>query len=262
MFLWFIPLAATLQLPVAVATVALAALMGAFIWWNVLRPLRSRSPMLPMLRLRPWRPYAGWLSVAAVALVAFALATLTLHEQLAEWRFLPKLPGGPDLIPSHFLGHALGPVAMFIAVGVITPLVEEFGCRGKLQYRLERSLGITPAIVLTAVVFSLLHGLLVAPHHIPFALFVGWIVWRTGSIWTAVYVHALNNTAVLALLYLTHNPPTSQALPSWLWPVAIGGLLALGGLLIAVWRLNRLADSDIRGRASPPHAINSKLSTA
>jgi hypothetical protein len=245
-FLWLVPLVVALEMQVERATAALAVLAMAFIWWNVVRPLRSRPRAIALLRLRPWRRYAGWLTVAAVAQFALAFATLTLHEQLAAWRFLPKLPRGPDLVPPHFLGHALGPVAMFLAAVVITPLVEEFGCRGRMQYRLERAFGVLPAILIPAIIFTLLHGMLVAPHHLAFALFVGWVVWRTGSIWPAVYVHALNNAGVLALLYLTRDwAIASQDVPPWLWPYAIaGGLIALGGLLAASWRIHRVAQSD------------------
>ena len=245
-FLWLVPLVLALEMPVGRATAALAALGAVFIWWNIVRPLRSGSRSAASLRLRPWRHYVGWLTAAAAAQFVLALATLTLHEQLAEWRFLPNLPREPDLVPPHFFGHALGPVAMLLAVAIITPLVEEFGCRGRMQYRLERAFGVIPAILIPATIFSLLHGVVVAPHHLAFSLFVGWVVWRTGSIWTSVYVHALNTAGVLALLYLTRNwAVTSEDVPPWLWPyAAAGGLIALAGLLAASRRIHRIAEVD------------------
>lgn len=246
MYLWIVPIVAALQLRVEAATAALVALAVVFVVWNVARPLYSRPRLVASLRLRPWRRYAGWLTLATVAQFILAFASLVIHEQLAAWRFLPKLPSAPDLVPPDFFTHALGPVAMFLAVVIVTPLVEEFGCRGRMQHTLERAFGVVPAIVISAVIFSLLHGALVAVHHLAFALFVGWVVWRTGSIWTAVYVHALNNAAVLALLYLTHAWATSpQDVPLWLWPYAIAaGLIALGGLLAAAWRIHRIAQTD------------------
>jgi membrane protease YdiL (CAAX protease family) len=252
MFLWIIALMAALQLPVEAAAAVLVALTSLFVWRNVLRPQRSLPRTAAMFRLRPWRRYAGWLSVAALAQFAVAFATLILHHQLAEWRFLPRLPGAPDLVPRHFVGHPFSPVALFIAFSVMTPLVEEFAFRGKMQYRLERAFGLIPALAIPAVIFSLLHGVAIAAHHLPFALFVGWVVWRTGSIWTAVYVHALNNTAVLVLLYLTGESTTLDDIPPWLWPFSIAiGLLALGGLLVAARQIHRLAQ---RARAQTGNA--------
>jgi membrane protease YdiL (CAAX protease family) len=243
MFLWIVPIVVALEMRVERATVTLVALAAAFTWWNVVRPLRSRPRTVAWLQLGPWRQYAGWLTLAGVAQFVLAFATLVLHEQLAAWRFLPKLPSGPDLIPPDFLGHALGPGAMFLAAVVITPLVEEFGCRGRMQHRLEHTFGVVPAIVIPAITFCLLHGLLVAAHHLAFALFVGWVVWRTGSIWAAVYVHALNNAAVLVLVYLARGwDQSSETLPPWLWPSAIvAGVVALAGLLASGYRIHRIA---------------------
>lgn len=264
MFLWIVPVAVALEMEVERAIAVLIALGAVFVWWNVVRSLRSRPRIAASLRLRPWRRYAGWLTVAAVAQLVLALATLTLHEQLAEWRFLPKLPTGPDLVPSQFLEHALGPIAMLLAVALITPLVEEFGCRGRMQHRLERAFGIVPGVLIPAVIFSLLHGVVVAPHHLVFALFAGWVVWRTGSIWTAVYVHALNNAAVLALLYPRRNwAIASEDVPSWLWPYAIAaGMIAFCGLLAAGWRINRIADRRRAGARSRCRPLQRDLTPA
>jgi membrane protease YdiL (CAAX protease family) len=185
----------------------------------------------------------GWLTLAAVAKTTLALATLVLHGQLAEWRFLPSLPNSPPLIPPHLSTHVLGPIAMIIAAAIITPMVEEFAFRGRMQSRLERSFGIVPAIAIPAILFSVLHGFTVAPHHLPFAIFVGWVVWRTGSIWPAVYVHALNNCVAVVLAFGELRWEfLSGETPAWLWLYTIPvGLLALSALLIACVQIDRLA---------------------
>ena len=244
-YLWIIPIVVALDMKVELATAALAALTGVFVWWNIGRPLQSRPRSVATFRLRPWTRYARWLTVAAAAQFLLAFATLVIHEQLAEWRFLPKLPSAPELIPPEFFTHALGPVAMFLAVVIVTPLIEEFGFRGRMQHRLERAFGVVPAIVVPAVIFCLLHGALVAAHHLAFALFVGWVVWRTGSIWTAVWVHALNNAATLMLLYVTRAWAITSLDAQWLWPYAIvASVLGLAGLLAAAWRIQRVAQID------------------
>jgi membrane protease YdiL (CAAX protease family) len=120
-----------------------------------------------------------------------------------------------------------------------------------MQHRLERELGIVPAIVIPAIIFCLLHGLIVAAHHLIFALFVGWVVWRTGSIWTAVYVHMVNNTAAVAVMFLTHGSAEMAEVPARLWPYAIGtGLLAAGLVWVAGWRIHVVAQRH-RPRAGP-----------
>jgi membrane protease YdiL (CAAX protease family) len=150
-FLWIIPIVTSLTLPAEWATVALTAVAAVFVWWNVARPLRSQPRVAALYRFRPWRHYAGWLTVAVEAEVLLILATLILHEQLAEWRFLPRVPSSPDLIPPHFSAHVLGPIAMILAAVVITPLAEEFAFRGRMQSQLERAAGVVPAILIPAV---------------------------------------------------------------------------------------------------------------
>lgn len=252
MFVWLVPTVVSLELQVPAALAVLALLTAWFLARNVARPLRSQPRLAAMLRLRPWRQYIGWLTLAAAAQFGVTFATLAIHRQLAHWRVLPQFPEDSGFIPPEYFTHALGPVAIFLAAAVLTPMVEEFGCRGRMQHRLEGELGVLPSIVIPAVVFCVLHGLVIAAHHLVFALFVGWVVWRTGSIWTAVYIHMLNNAAVVALTYLIHDTRLeTNDLPTWLWPYAvIGGIMAAGALLVAGWRIHRVAQVD-RPRAGP-----------
>jgi membrane protease YdiL (CAAX protease family) len=249
MFIWLIPVVALFELTAGWATIVLALAVTAFLWRNVLRPLRSRPRVVASYRLRPWRQYAGWLTVAVVAEVTLILATLIVHEQLAEWRFLPRISSSSDFIPPHVFSHLLGPIAIGLAAVVLSPMVEEFAFRGRMQSRLERAVGVVPAIVIPAVFFSFLHGVTTAPHHLPFALLLGWVVWRTGSIWTAVYMHAVNNAVAVAAAYLEHEwEVLSNVPPVPLWPYAIPvGVVAVCVLLLAGTRIDRIA------QVSRPH---------
>jgi membrane protease YdiL (CAAX protease family) len=249
LFMWLLPIAALFEFPVAWATLVLALAGTAFVWSNVVKPLRSRPRLVALHRLRPWRQYAGWLTFAVAAEVILILATLIVHEQLAEWQFLPRVPKSPEVVPPHFFTHPLGPIAMVLAAVGLSPLAEEFAFRGRMQIQLERALGIVPAIMIPAGVFSLLHGVTIAPHHLPFALFVGWVVWRTGSIWPAVYMHALNNAAALAMYFTPDWVIFSENPPSWLWPYALTvGVVSLCVLFAAGARIHRIA------QRSRPHA--------
>lgn len=78
--------------------------------------------------------------------------------------------------------------------GVILPaLIEEFALRGIALGALKK-FGNTFAIILTAVLFGLMHGNI---EQIPFAfvlgLYLGFAVIRTGTMWTAVVIHLINN---------------------------------------------------------------------
>ena len=258
--LWFAPVVASLALGPALATVALIALAVLFLWRNVVRPGRSRPRLAAMLRLRPWRHY-GWLTVAAITQIVLTLATFFMHMQLAKWRLVPPIPDAADFIPPEYYTHPLGPAAIFLAVAVIAPMVEEFGFRGKMQYRLEVAFGVVPAIVGTAIVFSFLHGLLIGLHHLPFSLLVGWLAWRTGSIWPGVYMHVVNNAFAVAGLYLARNADVDDGTLSRSWPYAlIIAPVMLAVLLVSARRIDRLVRRE--RRSLRPHAPRSRPENA
>ena len=64
--------------------------------------------------------------------------------------------------------------------------------------------GATAAIVITAMAFGLAHGILVAlPVLVPFALALGWVRWRSDSVWPGVIAHGFYNGSALLVLYFT-----------------------------------------------------------
>ena len=130
-----------------------------------------------------------------------------------------------------------------MAIAVLAPLIEEFAFRGKMQHELEHSVGIPAAIIISAVLFSALHGPVDAIHHLPYGLFAGWVVWRTGSIWGAVYMHALNNSVAAVALLLSDPSPSRPDMPAGLWPYAmVSAVVAVGALLAIGRRIHRIAN--------------------
>lgn len=242
-FAWMIPIAGALKIDASRATAVLLGTTGLFIGLYVVRPMRSRPRVAAHLRLRSPRRYLPWLTVAVAMKILFGLSGLVLHEQLAAQDLLPKLPDDPDFVSAGFMADPFGPVALFLVAAVLAPLIEEFAFRGRMQHTLEHSLGVGPAIALSTVAFSVLHGRIDAVHHLVFGLFAGWVVWRTGSLWTAVYMHAANNGLLVLASYIPGDLPlTPSQLASKVWPYAIlAGVVAAGGLLVAAKRIHRLA---------------------
>ena len=103
----------------------------------------------------------------------------------------------------------LGFVISFLTTACAPALIEEFFFRGAILGSL-RKFGDSFAIFTSAILFGLVHGNLI---QIPFAftvgLLLGFAVVKTGSIWTGVLIHFLNNfLAVLqehGSLYLNEN---------------------------------------------------------
>lgn len=83
---------------------------------------------------------------------------------------------------------------MCIGTAIIPPLIEEYAMRGVLMSA-QRKYGNIFAIVASAYIFGIFHGNFA---QIPFAficgLFFGYVVIATDSLWTAIIIHALNNS--------------------------------------------------------------------
>jgi membrane protease YdiL (CAAX protease family) len=255
-YAWMVPIVVALKMDARGAVSGLLGIGTLFVGLYVARPLRGHPRMAAQLRLRSCRPYLPWLTVATSMKVVLMLSTLALHEHLAARRMLPRMPDDEDFVSAEFLAQPLGPVALFLAIAVLAPLIEEFAFRGRVQHSLEHAFGVVPAIAFSSVTFSVLHGRVDAIHHLAFGMFAGWVVWRTGSIWSAVYMHALNNAAAQFLMHVTSTSMITSKARSELWPyVLTAGFIGLGGLIAAGTRINEVARGERRiggGRAKRP----------
>lgn len=143
----------------------------------------------------------------------------------------------------------LGPTSVgslivnILIVGIFTGFAEEMFFRGGLQ-KLMIGSGLKPAaaILIAAFVFSAVHmqfyGFL--PRFLLGAVF-GYVYWKTGSIWTAAVLHALNNSLVIIFSWLsasgimTFDPDTFLVTEAGFpWPATLSLLVTIA--LITLWR--------------------------
>ncbi|MCL2508977.1 MAG: CPBP family intramembrane metalloprotease [Oscillospiraceae bacterium] len=118
-----------------------------------------------------------------------------------------ELMGGEFDVPTD----ARGLVFSVITISVIPGLAEEFAMRGVIMQPLRR-FGDRFALVISSMVFALMHGNLV---QIPFAFIagiaIGYFTISTGTIWTGVIIHILNNLHSVVLTYLLQiRPPLAE----------------------------------------------------
>ena len=92
-----------------------------------------------------------------------------------------------------------GFLMVVISTAIVPALVEEFAVRGAVLGTLRR-FGDGFAIIVSAIIFGLMHGNLV---QMPFAFVVGlalgYAVVKTGSVWTGVVIHFINNFVSILL---------------------------------------------------------------
>src|SRR5687767_10836452 len=261
---WMVLVILALRMDAGAATTTLLGITVLFVGLHVVRPLRARPRMAAHLRLRSCRPYLPLLTLATGTKLLAMVSTLALHQQLAARHMLPRMPNDEDVASPELLAQPLGPIALFLAMVVLGPLIEEFVFRGRVQHTLEHAFGLVPAIASSAIVFSVLHGRVDAVHHLAFGVFAGWVVWRTGSLWSAVYMHALNNGIGQLLTHLT-----SDSVSTWngnatgLWSFAIlCGIMGFGGLIAVGARIHRVALVERPGFHGGPRNRSSRMAVS
>jgi membrane protease YdiL (CAAX protease family) len=143
---------------------------------------------------------------------------------------------GPPVSDIQFLAEARTTAErLVLAVGVAlaAPVIEEALFRGLLQGVLEARLRHWFAIAAAGLPFALLHGPDPALFFFFWSLPVGWVTWRSGSIWPAVVVHAVNNTLGVVGLFMT-GPIEPEAVEQGPGELGVAALFLLAAALWAV----------------------------
>ena len=138
--------------------------------------------------------------LGAIGLVA--LAYFAYLAGLAIYSSLLITPDQQDI--ARDLGIDSGVLAAafsILLIGGLAPVAEELFFRGMLFGGLRARVPFLPAALISGVVFGSLHlttGASAVPPLILFGFLLAWVYERSGSIWPAVILHAINNNLALA----------------------------------------------------------------
>jgi len=131
------------------------------------------------------------------------IAYLIYIAALATYSALVGTPNQQDIARDLGLDSgALKAALAALMIAGLAPVSEELFFRGMLFGGLRASLPFLPAALISAVVFGSLHlptGASTVPPLILFGFLLAWVYERSGSIWPAVILHAINNSLALAL---------------------------------------------------------------
>lgn len=153
----------------------------------------DRREVFALRRPRSWRSALLAMGAALVAIwVANAVLTLVLDLRAGEEQGIVPDRWDPDRAGAY--------AANFLVIALFGPTVEELTYRGFGQWAIAGVAGGTVAIVVTALLFGLAHGLVEGLAALSiFGLAAGWLRVRTASLYPSVVLHMLFNGLALIL---------------------------------------------------------------
>ena len=138
------------------------------------------------------------------------------------------------------------PVIAFISVVFFAPVAEEVVFRGLIHVNLRKGMPVWLSMVLSSLLFGLLHGELIWILHAFLAgLLLAWIYELTHSLWPCILVHFTNNLISQVLGYFGETPV-------WLDLVLLGlSVPALVAAVIYLFRHRQPEPPEDRRLAAP-----------
>lgn len=124
-----------------------------------------------------------------ILLLPLVFSINIISEPLTHWM------GVPDFLINFINKIQDNKISGFLAVVIFAPLLEEVFCRGIiLRGLLTNGLSPAKAIIWSSLMFAIMHlnPWQAIPAFILGAL-MGWVYWKTHSLWAAIFIHFVNN---------------------------------------------------------------------
>jgi uncharacterized protein len=147
----------------------------------------------------------------------------------------------------------LGFTFSLITLAVTPAICEELLFRGYVQRQAERRMGVMAAILFSGIIFGMYH--LRFTQLIPLSvlgIYIAYVFWQTGSLWTAVVVHFANNAALIAVASAISGEDEAGVVVEGLegfsvpWYAVVLGLIVTGASIVylRVRAANLLKEKD------------------
>ena len=200
--------------------------MGRRAWESGRSPLAVHAPHYGKL------PVWGFFLLAGLALVALSFVI----EPTVS--FIPMPDSIKAIFEKAFVDSQLWD--MIVSTCILAPLLEEFLCRGMMLRGMLTRMKPWKAIFWSAFLFAIMH--LNPWQSIPaflIGLLLGWVYWRTHSLWATIFLHCLNNSLATLLSRLfpdvTIDATWRDILPPDLyWFVYMSAAVLLGVLIVII----------------------------
>jgi len=131
------------------------------------------------------------------AWIGFALMAGLLVINFFYGQFL-ELLAGEDLPYNDIHDAGFGIFAIFLFFCLLPGITEEIGFRGLIQHWLHTVLKPWRAIILASALFAAMHlSIATIPYLFFVGMLLGWVKWKTGSLYPSMALHIIHNAVVL-----------------------------------------------------------------
>ncbi len=212
---------------VMITTILLAQLAIGIV--GFLAAILSPEPFHQRVALSRARP--SWRVYPMVMLGSIFPLAIGLASAEAVAKFIPADEGLIKFFEALTIDSA---IVFVLFVGIAPGFFEEFLFRGYMQQRLVQRWGVATGIVVTSIIFGLFH---VTPHAIaaamPLAFWLGYVAWRSQSIWPAILCHFFVNSGLNAWRMIIKFGEPSETAQNTFHVVAF--LIGLACFAICCW---------------------------
>ena len=181
----------------------------------ILSPVQMRR-RLSLVRGQ-W-PIWTWIAAAMATPLVGMISAITVGLFLEESESLEELT---KVFRSHGENGFMIPLALMI--GMTPAFCEEIVFRGYMQTRLTKSVGPLAGILVASALFAAFHMDFVHVIAVfPLGVFLGWITWRSGSLFPAMLGHFVNNAiSVVLAVNAPEDDPQMLSAPALAFMAAI-----------------------------------------
>lgn len=194
-------------------------------------------------------PGASWWPAITITAFSFAFSFVSLTLVYQPLSYLV-----PDFVEHYLLSMSSfiytdesgallvgANVLSFLLIVVIAPVLEEAIFRGILLHRWSEKYGSIKAIVFSSLLFAVFHPDILGAF--VFGVAMGYLYFKTGTLWVPILCHALNNLAAWFwmlgdyLVYGHYEYTLEMFKQEWIWAVYAIPVLAALWLIYRKWPL-------------------------
>ena len=180
----------------------LAAVLESLTIFTIIYVFGTRRNHYPWQALGLRKSSTGWVVVSiGLGLLAIPLSAIIAYGTQTLFNLPIENPQLPFLIPNDLTPASMALMAIF--VGLVIPIAEELFFRGVLYKWLKQRFGIWVGVVLSSIVFGVVHwDIAIASTAFILGIVLALAFEYSRSLWTSILIHAINNGVQIIILYV------------------------------------------------------------